>query len=337
MSQADLRRIVLARHIEGAPDPEHFRLEHAPLPEVGDGQALLAARFVSVDPGTRSRLSPGASYAAPLQPGQTVDGFCVGEVIASRCPKLAEGALYAYGGGWASHTLTNGRGFLQPIPADSNLPLSLWIGVLGVPGMTAYFGLKRVAGLQPGERVLVTSAAGPVGATAGQLAKAWGAASVVGVAGGPDKCAWVAGAAGFDACVDYKSAPDLPAALKQACPEGIDVLFDNVGAAMLDAALPLMRPQGRIVVSGQVADYNAAEPPGLKGLRWFIAARLRMEGIVVFDDLKAFPAAQTETADMIEAGRLAYREERFSGLERAPEAFCGLFTGASFGRRIIEV
>jgi NADPH-dependent curcumin reductase CurA len=330
-----MQRVALKAPIEGAPRPDHFEVLNEPVPALEDGQALLAAQFISVDPGTRSRLSAGASYARPLRAGETVDGFCVGQVIASRNPKFVEGEDWAYGGGWASHHVTNGRGYFQKLPTG-DLPSSLWIGVLGVPGMTAYFGLRRLAALQPGERVLVTSAAGPVGATAGQLAKAWGAASVVGVAGGPIKCGWVKEQAGFDACLDYKAA-GFERALAEACPDGIDVLFDNVGAAMIDLALPSMRPGGRIVVSGQVADYNNPDPAGLKGLRWFIASRLRMEGIVVFDDLKGFPAAQAEVAAMIAGGQLAYREERFEGLHRAPEAFCGLFTGEAFGRRIITL
>jgi NADPH-dependent curcumin reductase len=335
MTDRTLQRVTLNAPITGAPHPEDFDVMESPIPPLGEGEALFATRFVSVDPGTRSRLSAGASYARPLRPGETVDGFCVGEVIESRNPKFVVGEAWAYGGGWASHTVTNGRGYLQKLP-PGDLPQSLWIGVLGVPGMTAYFGLKRVAGLQAGERMLVTSAAGPVGATAGQLARHWGASAVVGVAGGPVKGAWVKDVAGFDACIDYK-APGFDLALAKAFPEGIDVLFDNVGAAMIDRVLPLMRPGGRIVVSGQVADYNDPDPPGLKGGRWFIASRLRMEGLVVFDDLKGFPTAQAEVAAMIAAGKLAYREERFQGLERAPEAFCGLFTGESFGRRIVEI
>jgi NADPH-dependent curcumin reductase CurA len=332
----NLRRVALKKPIVGQPRPDDFELIEEEIPSLVDGQVLLKAKYISVDPGTRSRLSAGASYARPLQSGETVDGFCVGEVIESRHPKFGVGTHWAYGGGWASHCLTNGRGFFQPVP-EQPLPLSLWIGVLGVPGMTAYFGLQRVAGLQAGDRVLVSSAAGPVGATAGQLAKAWGASKVVGIAGGPAKCGWVSGPAGFDDCVDYKAQGDLTAALSAACPEGYDVFFDNVGNAMIDAVLPLMRPGGRIVISGQVGDYNAIDPPGLKGTRHFIAARLRMEGIVVFDDLKQFARAQAELSEKIEAGSLVYREERFAGLEALPAAFCGLFTGDSFGRRIVVV
>jgi hypothetical protein len=204
--------------------------------------------------------------------------------------------------------------------------------------MTAWFGLKRVAQLKPGDRVLVTSAAGPVGATAAQIAKLSGVGRVLGVAGGAEKGAWLR-AAGLDDVLDYKAEPDLAAALKRASPEGYDVLFDNVGNAMIDAALPLMRPGGRIVVSGQVADYNTPldQLAGLKNTRCFIAARLRMEGLVVFDDLKGFAAAQEELGAMVETGVVKVKEERVRGLEAAPDAFIGLFTGNAFGRRIVEV
>lgn len=333
------RRIALAARPTGAPTRDAFRMETAALPEtLTDGQALIRTILCSADPGTRSRLSPGASYAPPLKIGETIDGFCVGEVMESASPRFAPGDLVALGGGWAEHVVFPGRGYIQKIP-HRRLPLSAWIGVLGVPGMTAWFGLKRVAALREGDRVLVTSAAGPVGATAGQLAKAWGASRVVGVAGGAEKADWLTREAGFDAVVDYKAEPDLAAALKAASPEGYDVLFDNVGAAMLDACLPLMRPFGRIVISGQVADYNAAPDavPGLRNTRYFIASRLRMEGIVVFDDLKAFPDAQEALSALIEAGRVRMREVRYHGLESAPQAFIDLFQSAAFGRRIIEI
>lgn len=332
----DMQRIVLARHCTGAPVPEDFRLETLPIPALEEGQLLIANRFISCDPGTRSRLSPGASYAPPLQPGQLVDGFAVGEVVESRHPKFAVGD-HVMGTGWATHMVSNGRGYLAKVP-DLGVPLSLWNGILGVPGMTAWFGLKRVANLQPGERVLVTSAAGPVGATAGQLAKRWGAANVTGIAGGADKCRWLVEECGFDAALDYK-APDFAAQFAAASADGWDVLFDNVGNASVDRTLPFMRMKGRIVISGAVADYNLtpAQAPGIHNTREFIGKRLRMEGLVVFDDLPQFPAAQAELAGLIRAGHVRYREEIFDGLASLPAAFCGLFTGNSFGRRLIRL
>ncbi len=336
MTADEMERIVLVRHIDGAPGPDDFRIERLAIPDLAEGQFLARNHFVSCDPGTRSRLSPGASYAPPLAPGAPVDGFSVGEVIASRNDRFAVGTLVALTG-WATHVVSNGRGYCVKLP-DLGVPEQLWIGLLGVPGMTAWFGLRRVAALKAGDRVLVTSAAGPVGATAGQLAKLWGASEVIGIAGGPDKCAWLTGEAGFDMAIDYKGA-DFESAFARAAEAGFDVMFDNVGNAMIDRALPHMRMRGRVVVSGQVADYNTApaDVPGLKNTREFIARRLRMEGLVVFDDLPGFTAAQAELAALIGDGRVKYREEVFEGLASLPEAFCGLFTGASFGRRVVRV
>lgn len=336
MTTGEMERIVLVRHIVGAPSPDDFRIERLPIPNLAEGQFLAKNHFVSCDPGTRSRLSPGASYAPPLAPGAPVDGFSVGEVIASRNDRFAVGDRVTLTG-WATHVVSNGRGYCVKLP-DLGVPESLWIGLLGVPGMTAWFGLKRVAALKAGDRVLVTSAAGPVGATAGQLAKLWGASEVIGIAGGPDKCAWATGEAGFDMALDYKAA-DFDSAFARLAGAGFDVLFDNVGNAMIDRALPHMRMRGRIVVSGQVADYNTPveNVPGLKHTREFIARRLRMEGLVVFDDLPGFAAAQAELAALIQSGQVKYREEVFEGLASLPEAFCGLFTGASFGRRVVRV
>lgn len=335
MKPGEMERIVLVRHIVGAPRPDDFRLERLPIPELAEGQFLARNHFVSCDPGTRSRLSPGASYAPPLAPGAPVDGFCVGEVIASRNDRFAVGDRVALSG-WASHVVSNGRGYCVKLP-DLGVPEPLWIGLLGVPGMTAWFGLKRVAQLKAGDRVLVTSAAGPVGATAGQLAKRWGASEVVGIAGGPEKCQWLRDI-GFDQAIDYKAA-DFGSVFAAASAGGWDVMFDNVGNAMIDRALPHMKLRGRIVISGQVADYNTPndEIPGLRNTREFIGRRLRMEGLVVFDDLPGFSAAQAELAALIKSGAVQYREEIFEGLASLPAAFCGLFTGASFGRRVVRV
>jgi hypothetical protein len=337
MPARKLRRYTLARHIKGAPTAKDFKIVEQALPPVKDGQFLARTIYLSCDPGTRSRLSPGASYAPPLKPGDTIDGFGVAQVIESRHDTYREGDLIACGSGWADHVLSDGRGYLQKI-TDRRVPLSLWIGILGVPGMTAYFGLKRIAEIGEGETIVITSAAGPVGATAGQLAKQMGC-TVIGVAGGSTKCRWLVDECGFDHAIDYKALKDVGAAVGKVAPDGVDVLFDNVGATMIDALLPRMRRWGRIVVSGQVGEYNAdpAALPGIKGLRHFIAARLAMEGIVVFDDLRAFPTAQAELADMIAGDALKYREERFEGFEQVPEAFIGLFDGTAFGRRIVKV
>ena len=338
MSQRLMTRIVLAHHIAGMPSADDFRIETIPIPDLAEHQFLVANDFVSADPGTRSRLSPGASYAPPLQPGATVDGFSVGRVIESRNDRYPVGTALTLGaGGWATHSISNGRGYIGLLP-DLGVRLTAWLGVLGVPGMTAYFGLKRVARIETGARVLVTSAAGPVGSTAGQLAKHWGAAKVVGLAGGAEKRRWLIDKAGFDAAIDYR-APNLDQQIADAFPDGIDIMFDNVGNASVDHALPHMRARGRIVVSGQVADYNtpADRLVGLKNTREFIGKRLRMEGMVVFDDLPQFAGAQAEVAALLRDGKLASREVIRDGIEAMPGLFCELFSGSDFGRRLIRI
>jgi NADPH-dependent curcumin reductase len=332
------QRIVLARHITGAPAAADFMLEDFEPPALKEGQFRVKNHYVSADPGTRSRLSGTDSYAGALPIGAPIDGFAVGEVVESQNEAFPVGQLVTLGAGWSTHSVSNGRGYCAKLP-DLGVPLSAWIGVLGVPGMTAYFGLKRVAGLKEGERVLVTSAAGPVGATAGQLARAWGASAVWGVASSGPKADWLTQEAGFDGVIDYR-ADNFEAQIAAAMPEGIDVLFDNVGNAMIDRLLPFMRPGGRIVVSGQVADYNVApaDRVGIKNTDRFITHRLRMEGLVVFDDLRAFPAAQSQCADMIKGGQLRLREVVSDGLASLPEAFCALFQpGAAFGRRLAKL
>lgn len=335
---AIMQRIVLKHHIDGVPGPDDFALEEAPLPPVDDGRFLISNHYVSADPGTRSRLSPGASYAPPLSPGATIDGFAVGRVIVSHHPRFPVGTLVTHGGGWATHSLSSGRGYCYAVPEDAGVPQSAWLGILGVPGMTAWFGLKRVAAIQPGETVLVTSAAGPVGAAAGQFARRMGASRVVGLAGTEEKRAWLTEQCGFDAALDYRS-PELDVELRGELPDGIDVLFDNVGNAMIDRLLSLMRLRGRVVVSGQVADYNLApaQVPGIRNTREFIARRLRMEGMVVFDDLPQFPAAQREVAALLRDGLLHHREIIGQGLKSLPELFCGLFSSGDFGRRIASL
>jgi len=330
---------VLAQYCEGAPKPGDFQLDSRETPTPRDGQFLVRHVFNSVDPGTRSRLSGGDSYAAALPLGKPIDGFSVGVVEASENDAFPVGANVFCAGGWRTHSLQTGKGFVGLVPPQFDLPLSLWIGVLGVPGLTAWFGLKSVAKFQEGDRVLVTSAAGPVGATAGQLAKAGGASQVVGIAGSDAKCRWLTQTAGFDAAINYKTVSDLDAAIDEAMPDGLDLLFDNVGNAMIDRVLPKLRMNGRICVSGQVADYNLspAETPGIVNTKPFITHRVLMQGLVVFDFARKFPAALTEMAMLISKGDLKYEEERFSGIETMPEAFCGLFRGENFGRRVVQV
>ncbi len=331
------RRVALARYLDGLPKPDDFEIVEAAIPVPGDGEILVRNIYASMDPGTRSRLSPGPAYAPPIALGDTVGAFNIGVVEQSRHEKYTEGDLVNCSFGWAEYGVSNGRGYFAKIP-DRDVPLSAWIGVLGVPGLTAYFGLKRVGEIDAGKTVVVTSAAGLVGATAGQIARNLGCRTV-GVAGGPVKCAWLTDEAGFDAAIDYKAVDDLTEAVRAACPDGVDILYDNVGNTSVDAVLPLMNMRGRIVVSGQVGDYNlpAEAVHGIKNTRSFITHRVRMEGLVVFDDIRQFPDAQAEIADWLEAGRMIYREKIYQGIEQAPQAFRDVFEGKDFGRHLVQM
>ncbi|MEO1552402.1 MAG: NADP-dependent oxidoreductase [Pseudomonadota bacterium] len=334
-----MKQVVLRQYCVGAPKPDDFEFVEKDVPIPNEGQFRVRHIWNSVDPGTRSRLSGGDSYAAALPLGKAIDGFSVGIVDASENAEYPVGTKVFCAGGWRTHTIQTGKGFIGKIPDAVPLPLSLWIGVLGVPGLTAWFGLKSVAKFAEGDRVLVTSAAGPVGATAGQLAKAGGAAQVVGVAGSDQKCQWLVDEAGFDAAINYKTAPDLDAAISEAMPEGVDLLFDNVGNAMVNRVLPKMRMKGRICISGQVADYNLSpeETPGIVNTKPFITHRVLMQGLVVFDFAREFSVALNEMAGLIGSGNLQLKEERFEGIDKMPDAFCGLFRGENFGRRVVQV
>lgn len=331
------RRWVLASHPEGKPTLDTFRLEEVELADPGEHELLIQAKYFSVDPGMRSRLS-GDSYAAALQPGEVIEGAMVGEVVQSNNEKFSVGDLVTGGFGWQSHALSNGRGLAK---LDANLfsgPLraTAAIGVLGIPGLTSYFGLSDLGKPKEGETVLISSAAGPVGATAGQIAKMKGC-RVVGIAGSPAKCDYVTKELGFDACINYKDATNLEEAIKAACPDGVDIYFDNVGGEMLDAAIANANERGRIIISGAVSEYNKPEPRGIRNTLQFITHRLRMEGLVVFDYFKQFRDAQAEMAGWIKEGKLIYTEDISEGIETAPAAFIGLFEGENFGRRLVKV
>lgn len=331
------RRVALARYLDGLPRAEDFEIVEEAIPTPAEGEFLVRNIYASMDPGTRSRLSQGQSYIPPLKLGETVGAFNIGRVEASRNDKFQDGDLVACAFGWTEMDLSNGKGFMSKI-SDYDLPLSTWIGVLGVPGLTSYFGLKRVGEISAGKTVVVTSAAGMVGATAAQIAKALDC-RVVGVAGGPIKCAWLTDDLGLDAAIDYKATDDLAAAIKTACPDGVDILFDNVGNSSVDTILPLMNLNGRIVISGQVSHYNQHDSDihGIQNTRAFITHRIRMEGLVVFDDIRKFPEAQAELAGWLLDGQIKYREKIYDGIEKAPQAFRDVFEGKDFGRHLVRL
>jgi len=330
------RRVVLAAYVAGMPRPSDFRIDEVDQPAPGDGEVLVRNHFVSVDPGMRGRLSGEASYTAPVPLGDVVGSATVGRVIESRNAAFAEGDWVAAAFGWQELGLSSGRGMRRI--AEEPIPPSAQIGVLGIPGLTAYFGLLDIGAPRERETVLVSTAAGAVGSAAGQIARIKGARAI-GIAGGPAKCRWLTDELGFDAAIDRLAEPDLAAAVARECPDGVDVFFDNVGNSLVDPILPMMRLHGRLVISGQTADYNltAEERVGLKNTRAFITARLKMQGLVVFDYVREFPNAWAELTGWILDGRLKYREDIVDGLEALPAAFVGLFHGDNFGRKLARL
>ena len=330
------RQWVLARTPEGIPRPRDFAMQEVRLPSVGEEEVIVANRFLSVDAGVRDRLSRD-SYGSRTQVGEVIDGFAVGEVIESSHPRLSVGDRVAAGTGWRTHYLSDGKGLLRLDPEifAPPIPDSTAIGVLGVSGLTAYFGLLNVARIWPGQTVLVSSAAGTVGGTAGQIARINGC-RVVGIAGGPDRCRYVTGKLGFDECLDRHD-PDLSQALGRACPEGVDVYFDNVGGELLDLALLGMNRGGRVAVAGQVSEYTRDQPRGIRQVREVIERRIRIEGFVVWDFLPDFREAMSEMAGWIREGKLFYTETFSDGFETAPVAFCDLFTHAGLGRSLVRL
>ena len=332
------RRIVLASRPHGEPRAENFRLEEVPVPQPGPGQVLLRTRWMSLDPYMRGRMSDAKSYAAPVEIGAPITAETVGEVVASNHPDHAVGDLLTAFAGWQEYFVTDGKGSRKVDPSAA--PPSTALGVLGMPGMTAYTGLLNIGRPKPGETVVVAAAAGPVGSLVGQIAKLKGARAV-GIAGGPDKCRYLTEELGFDAAVDHRGA-DLPGALAAACPKGIDVYFENVGGAVFAAVMPLLNPFARIPVCGLVSAYNATEvPPGpdrLPGLmRSVLTNRLHIQGFIVWDFADQAETFRKEVGGWIQEGRVRYREDVVEGLENAPEAFIGLLKGRNFGKLVVRV
>jgi len=332
------RRIVLASRPHGEPKPENFRLEEVPVPEIGPGQILLRTRWLSLDPYMRGRMSDAKSYATPVQIGEPITAEVVGEVIASKNSDIPVGDLRTAFAGWQTYCVTDGQGTRRVDPDAA--PPSTAVGVLGMPGMTAYTGLLNIGRPKPGETVVVAAAAGPVGSLVGQIAKLKGARAV-GIAGGPDKCRYLTEELGFDAAVDHRGS-DLPGALAAACPKGIDVYFENVGGAVFSAVMPLLNPFARIPVCGLVSAYNATEtPPGpdrLPGLmRSVLTNRLHIQGFIVWDFADQAETFRQEVGAWIREGKVRYREDVVEGLENAPDAFIGLLKGRNFGKLVVHI
>ena len=333
------RRIVLNSRPRGAPTAQDFRLETDPVPKPEAGQALLRALYLSLDPYMRGRMSDGPSYAAPVAIGDVMVGGTVSRVEASKHDGFKVGELVLGYTGWQDYALSDGTGLTSLHPEDPHPSRAL--GVLGMPGFTAYMGLLDIGRPVAGQTVVVAAARGAVGSVVGQIAKIKGC-HVVGIAGGEDKCRYVIDELGFDFCVDHR-ADNLPGRLAAACPKGIDVYFENVGGAVFDAVLPLLNTKARVPVCGLIAAYNATElPPGPDRLGLLVGTllrkRIKMQGFIVFDDYaprwSEFAGAMGE---WVREDKVKVREDIVSGLENAPEAFIGLLQGKNFGKLVIQL
>lgn len=327
------RRVFYAKVPTGAPTVESFGIEEVAVPALEEGQVLVRNHFVSVDPYIRMRMERSDSYAPVMKVGETMVGRTAGEVIESRSAAIPVGMRVVGRLGWQDLSVAAGSD-VQSIDTD-RAPMSTYLGALGSTGITAWVGLTQFGRPQAGETVLVSAAAGAVGSVVGQLARRHGC-RVVGIAGGAEKCAFVQSEYGFDACVDYKAA-DFPARLAAAAGEGYDVYFDNVGGAISDGVLPLMRLFGRIPLCGLVSQYNAAEPYGMKNFREVFNKRLTIRGFVLSDHKELWPRAVAELQEAYADGGLVHRETITDGLENAPQAFIDMLAGANVGKQLVRV
>ena len=330
------QRIVLASRPQGAVTPDNFRLETADIPELQDGQVLVRNHFLSLDPYMRGRMNDSKSYAQPQPLDEVMIGGTVGVVEASKNPSFAVGDAVVGMFGWQEVGVSDGRG-IQKVDTR-HIPLSAYLGSVGMPGVTAWYGLNKIMLPKPGQTVAVSAASGAVGSVVGQLAKLKGC-RVVGFAGGKDKCDYVVNELGFDACIDYKAASDakeLYKMLKEATPDGIDSYFENVGGAILDAVLSRMNAFGRIAMCGMIAGYDG-QPLPLQNPQLILVSRLTIEGFIVSEHMDVWPEALRELGGFVAQGKLKFRESVAQGLASAPEAFMGLLKGKNFGKQLVKL
>jgi NADPH-dependent curcumin reductase len=325
------QRVLLASRPAGWVSEANFRIETAPVPEPKDGEVLVKNLWLSLDPYMRGRMSDAKSYVKGVELGDVMVGQTVGEVLESKHPTLKRGDRVLTQLGWQLFGTTKEAVKLEP----GRAPISYYLGILGMPGMTAYFGLKEIGQPKPGETVVVSAASGAVGSVVGQLAKIWGARAV-GIAGGAQKCDYVKRELGFDACIDYK-AGNLSAALKEACPRGVDVYFDNVGGEILDTLLREMNLFSRLVVCGLISDYNATEPYAIKNWRSVLVNRIRIQGMIVFDWKERYGEALKALSSYVADGKLKYRESVVEGLHNAPKGLIALLKGQNFGKQLVKL
>jgi NADPH-dependent curcumin reductase CurA len=326
------KRLVLASRPKGEVSPDNFRLEEVPVPTLKDGEVLIRNHYLSLDPYMRMRMEDVKSYAAPQAIGETMIGGTVGEIVESKNPKFAVGEKVQGMMGWSEMGVSDGS-LLRRLDT-THVPLSAYLGSVGMPGMTAWYGLTQIMQPKEGETIVVSAASGAVGSVVGQLAKVRGCRAV-GIAGGKEKCDYVVNELGFDACVDYK-AGNLLEDLAKATPNGIDAIFENVGGQVFDAALARMNPFGRIALCGLIAGYDG-EPMAINNVRTFLTMRLTMRGFIVSEHMEFWPQGLKELGTLVASGKLKFRESVAQGLESAPEAFIGLLKGKNFGKQLVKL
>jgi len=331
------KRVVLASRPVGEPKPSDFRIEEYSVPMPGEGQVLLRTIWLSLDPYMRGRMSEAASYATPVPVGGVMEGGTVSEVIASNNAAFKKGEIVVSRAGWQTHAVSDGQGLSKIDPKLA--PISTSVGVLGMPGMTAYMGLLEIGKPEPRETVVVAAASGAVGSAVGQIAKIKGARAV-GIAGGKEKCDYVKSELGFDDCLDHRD-PNLAAKLKDACPKGIDVYFENVGGSVFDAVFPLLNTFARVPVCGLIAHYNDTEvkPPKWASSLMFaiLVKRLTFRGFIVTDFAARHADFLRDMSQWVREGKVKYKEFVTEGLDSAPGAFMGLLKGANFGKQLVRV
>ena len=333
------KQIHLASRPDGEPTVANFRLVQAPLPTLRENQVLVRNHYLSLDPYMRGRMNDAKSYAVPQELDRVMGGGTVGEVVESKHANYKPGDKVVGMGGWQQYALVDGStpGMLRKVDT-TRVPLSAYLGAVGMPGVTAWYGLMKICEPKPGQTIVVSAASGAVGSAVGQLAKARGCRAV-GTAGGADKCRYVVEELGFDACIDYKAHRDpksLYNALKEATPDGVDGCFENVGGAVLDATLARRNAFGRIALCGMISGYNG-EPIPLQHPQQLLQSRLRIEGFIVSEHMEVWPEALKELGTMVAMGKLKYRETIAEGLESAPEAFMGLLKGRNFGKQLVKL
>ena len=333
------KQFLLTSRPKGEATRGNFNLVERPLPELSDGQVLVRHHYLSLDPYMRGRMNDAKSYAPPQPLNEVMIGGTAGEVVESRSPAFTAGDLVVGMGGWQQYSIVDAttRGALRKVDT-SRVPLSAYLGPVGMPGVTAWYGLMRICEAKPGQTITVSAASGAVGSVVGQLAKARGCRAV-GIAGGTEKCDYVRNELGFDACIDYKPHRDsrsLYRALKDATPNGVDGHFENVGGPVLDAVLARMNAFGRIAVCGMISGYDG-EPIPLQQPALILTSRLRVEGFIVSEHMDAWPEALAELGPLVGSGRLKYRETIAQGIEAAPEAFLGLLKGKNFGKQLVRL